>query len=145
MALTERSGQSDLGEYERDASRDAACRRGSYFRERVTAEALRNRMEERLALLGALESRTQSSTQRLTTVPDAPPGDYFVFEFDGVYELRPNAEGGRPTATFGTKPATLDLVFVCFRRVSPATSFTWSKHGQILDRLRRSVSPKFQG
>ena len=48
-------------------------------------------MEQRLALLGALESRALSSTQRLTTVPDAPPGDYFVFEFDGVYELRPNA------------------------------------------------------
>ena len=64
---------------------------GSYFRENVTAEEFRNRMEERFALLGALESRTLSSTQRLTTVPDAPPGDYFVFEFDGVYELRPNA------------------------------------------------------
>ena len=24
-------------------------------------------------------------------MPDAPPGDYFVFEFDGVYELRPEA------------------------------------------------------
>ena len=64
---------------------------GSYFRENVTAEEFRNRMEERFALLGALESRTLSSTQRLATVPDAPPGDYFVFEFDGVYELRPNA------------------------------------------------------
>ena len=64
---------------------------GSYFRENVTAEDFRNSMEERLALLGALESRTLSRTQRLTTVPDAPPGDYFVFEFDGVYERRPNA------------------------------------------------------
>ena len=64
---------------------------GSFFRESVTAEEFRNTMEERLTLLGALESRTLSSTQRLTTVPDAPPGDYFVFEFDGVYELRPNA------------------------------------------------------
>ncbi len=64
---------------------------GSFFREGVTAEEFHNNMEERLALLGALESRTLSSTQRLTTIPDAPPGDYFVFEFDGVYELRPNA------------------------------------------------------
>ena len=64
---------------------------GSLFRESVTAEEFRNNMEERLTLLGALESRTLSSTQRLTTIPDAPPGDYFVFEFDGVYELRPNA------------------------------------------------------
>ena len=64
---------------------------GSYFRESVTAEEFRNSMEGRLALLGALESRTLASAQRLTTVPDAPPGDYFVFEFDGVYELRPNA------------------------------------------------------
>ena len=64
---------------------------GSLFRESVTAEEFRNSMEERLALLGALESRALSSTQRLTTIPDAPPGDYFVFEFDGVYELRPNA------------------------------------------------------
>ena len=64
---------------------------GSLFRESVTAEEFRISMEERQTLLGALESRTLSSTQRLTTVPDAPPGDYFVFEFDGVYELRPNA------------------------------------------------------
>ena len=64
---------------------------GSLFRESVTAEEFRTSMEERLGLLGALESRTLSSTQRLTTIPDAPPGDYFVFEFDGVYELRPNA------------------------------------------------------
>ena len=64
---------------------------GSHFRDSVTAEEFRNSMEERLALLGTLESRALASTQRLTTVPDAPPGDYFVFEFDGVYELRPNA------------------------------------------------------
>ena len=64
---------------------------GSLFRESMTAEEFRNSMEERLTLLGSLESRTLSSTQRLATVPDAPPGDYFVFEFDGVYERRPNA------------------------------------------------------
>ena len=75
----------DAGNYA--AAYDAT---GSFFRERVTAEEFRNKMAERLALLGALESRTLSSTQRLTTVPNAP-GDYFVFEFDGVYELRPNA------------------------------------------------------
>ena len=76
----------DAGNYA--AAYDAT---GSFFRENVTAEQFQNSMAERLALLGALESRTLSSTQRLTTVPDAPPGDYFVFEFDGVYELRPNA------------------------------------------------------
>ena len=64
---------------------------------RLTAEEFRDVMEERLALLGAFESRTLSSTQRLTVVPDAPPGDYFVFEFDAVYELRPDA-GERVTA-----------------------------------------------
>lgn len=64
---------------------------GSYFRENVTAQEFRTSMEERFDLLGALESRTLSSTQRLAMVPDAPPGDYFVFEFDGVYERRPNA------------------------------------------------------
>ena len=64
---------------------------GSIFREEVTAEEFRISMEERQDILGAVESRTLSSTQRLSTVPDAPPGDYFVFEFDGVYELRPNA------------------------------------------------------
>lgn len=76
----------DAGDF--SAAYDAT---GSYFRASVTAEEFRNSMEQRLALLGALESRTLASTQRLTTVPDAPPGDYFVFEFDGVYELRPNA------------------------------------------------------
>ena len=63
---------------------------GSSFREEVTAEEFRSSMEERQAILGAVESRTLSSTQRLSTVPNAPPGDYFVFELDGVYELRPN-------------------------------------------------------
>ena len=64
---------------------------GSFFKEEVTAEEFRISMEEREAILGAVESRTLSSTQRLSTLPDAPPGDYFVFELDGVYELRPNA------------------------------------------------------
>ena len=64
---------------------------GSLFRESVRAEEFRNSMEERATLLGALDSRTLSSTQRLTTLPDTGPGDYFVFEFDGVYEVRPNA------------------------------------------------------
>ena len=64
---------------------------GSIFRDEVTPEEFRTAMEERQGILGAVESRTLSSTQRLSTVPDAPPGDYFIFEFDGVYELRPNA------------------------------------------------------
>ena len=64
---------------------------GSFFQESATAEEFRSTMEERQAILGAFESRTLSTTRRLTTVPDAPPGDYFVFEFDGVYELRPEA------------------------------------------------------
>ena len=76
----------DAGNYS-----EAYAATGSFFRESLTAEEFRGLMEERQALLGALESRTLSSTQRLTTVPDAPPGDYFVFEFDGVYELRPAA------------------------------------------------------
>ena len=64
---------------------------GSSFREAVTADEFRSSMEERQAILGVVESRTLSTTQRLSTVPDAPPGDYFVFELDGVSELRPNA------------------------------------------------------
>jgi hypothetical protein len=64
---------------------------GTSFKEEVTAEEFRISMEERQAILGAVESRTLSSTQRVSTLPDAPPGDYFVFEFGGVYELRPNA------------------------------------------------------
>ena len=64
---------------------------GSFFKDEVTAEEFRVAMEERQDILGAVESRTLSSTLRLSTVPDAPPGDYLVFEFDGVYELRPNA------------------------------------------------------
>ena len=75
----------DAGDY--SAAYDAT---GSFFRERVTAEEFRNRMEERQTILGAVESRTLSSTQRLSTVPDAPPGDYFIFELDGVYEARPD-------------------------------------------------------
>ena len=76
----------DAGNY--SAAYDAT---GSHFRENLTFEDFRNSMEERFDLLGALESRTLSSTQRLAMVLDAPPGDYFVFEFDGVYERRPNA------------------------------------------------------
>lgn len=64
---------------------------GSFFKEEVTAEEFLNSMQERQAILGAVESRTLSSTQRLSTLPDAPPGAYFVFELDGVYELRPTA------------------------------------------------------
>jgi len=63
---------------------------GSIFRDEVTPEEFRTAMEERQAILGAVESRTLSSTQRLSVVPNAPPGDYFVFEFEGVYDLRPN-------------------------------------------------------
>ena len=74
---------------------------GSFFRESVTSEEFRNTMEERQAILGAFESRTLSSTRRLAAVPDAPPGDYFVFEFDAVYELRPDA-GERVTAVSET-------------------------------------------
>ena len=76
----------DAGNY--SAAYDAT---GSFFREEVTAEEFRIKMEERQTILGAVESRTPSSTQRLSVVPDAPPGDYFIFEFDGVYERRPNA------------------------------------------------------
>ena len=76
----------DAGDY--SAAYDVT---GSFFRESVTAEEFRSLMEERQTILGAVESRTLSSTQRLSVVPDAPPGDYFVFELDGVYELRPNA------------------------------------------------------
>ncbi len=76
----------DAGNYA--AAYDAT---GSFFKDEVTAEEFRSSMEERQTILGAPESRTLSSTQHLSTVPNAPPGDYFVFEFDGVYELRPNA------------------------------------------------------
>lgn len=76
----------DAGDY--SAAYDAT---GSYLREEVTAEEFLSKMEERQTILGTVESRTLDSTQRLSTLPDAPPGDYFVFEFDGVYELRPNA------------------------------------------------------
>ena len=40
---------------------------------------------------------TVTSTRRTTTLPDAPPGDYIVFEFDAVYERRPDT-GERVTA-----------------------------------------------
>ena len=70
---------------------------GSSFRERVTAEQFRSQFEEVRTALGALESRALSSTQRLATLPDAPPGDYFVFEFDAAFELRPDT-GERVTA-----------------------------------------------
>ena len=75
----------DAGDYS-----EAYDATGTIFREEVTPEEFRTAMEERQTALGAVESRTLSSTQRLSVVPDAPPGDYFVFEFDGVYELRPN-------------------------------------------------------
>ena len=49
---------------------------GSSFRERVTAEQFRSQFEEVRTALGALESVScpQNSTQRLATLPDAPPG-----------------------------------------------------------------------
>lgn len=63
---------------------------GSIFKDEVTAEESRKQFEEVRTALGSLESRTLGSTRRLTTLPDAPPGDYFVFEFDAVFELRPD-------------------------------------------------------
>ena len=58
----------DAGNYA--AAYDAT---GSSFRERVTAEQFRSQFEEVRTALGALESRALSSTQRLATLPDAPP------------------------------------------------------------------------
>ena len=82
----------DLGNYA-----EAYDATGSFFRENVTAEDFRSQLEEGRAALGALESRTVRSAQRTTTLPDAPPGDYLVFEFDAVFELRPDT-GERVTA-----------------------------------------------
>ena len=54
-------------------------------------------MEERPALLGAFGSRDPE--QHAT--PDGGPVDYFVFEFDAAYELRPDV-GERVTAVSET-------------------------------------------
>ncbi len=62
----------------------------TFFRERVSAEEFRREIDTTRATLGALRSRTVTSAQRTTTLPDAPPGDYIVFEFDAVYEWRPD-------------------------------------------------------
>ncbi len=67
------------------------------LRENVTAEEFRHEIESVRATLGAVRSRTVTTTRRTTTLPDAPPGDYVVFEFDAVYELRPDT-GERVTA-----------------------------------------------
>ncbi len=82
----------DAGDYE--AAYDAAA---AFLRESVTAEEFRRELETQRPLLGALRSRTVATTSRTTTLPDAPPGDYIVFEFDAVFERRPDA-GERVTA-----------------------------------------------
>ncbi len=84
----------DAGDY---AAAYAAA--GSFLREQVTADEFRNALQEGRAQLGVVESRTLGSTRRATTVPytlpdgtsaTAPPGDYFVFEFDTDYAMRPD-------------------------------------------------------
>ena len=89
--VAQQSAESWLALLDTEDFSTAYDRTGSLFRESVTAGEFRNRMEERLALLGVLESRALDSTVRLTTGPGLPTGDYFVFEFDGIYELRPDA------------------------------------------------------
>ena len=75
----------DAGDYD-EAYQTAAA----FLRENVTAEEFRRETGTVRATLGAVRSRTVTSTRRTTTLPDAPPGDYIVFEFDVVYELRPD-------------------------------------------------------
>ena len=82
----------DAGDYE--AAYEATA---TSFRENVTAEEFRRETEMVRATLGAVRSRTVTTTRRTTTLPDAPPRDYIVFEFDAVYERRPDT-GERVTA-----------------------------------------------
>ena len=56
----------------------------------MSAEEFRREIDTTRATLGALRSRTVTTMQRATTLPDAPPGDYIVFEFDAVYARRPD-------------------------------------------------------
>ena len=82
----------DAGDY--DGAYETAA---ASFRENVTAEEFRREVQSVRATLGALRSRTVATTRRTTMLPDAPPGDYIVFEFDAVYERRPDT-GERVTA-----------------------------------------------
>ncbi len=82
----------DAGDY--DEAYETA---GTFLRENLTAEDFRHEIESVRATLGALRSRTVATTRRTTMLPDAPPGDYIVFELDAVYERRPDT-GERVTA-----------------------------------------------
>ncbi len=82
----------DAGDYE-----EAYDTTAKSFRERVSAEEFRREVETVRATLGALRARAVTTTRRTTTLPDAPPGDYIVFEFDAVFERRPDT-GERVTA-----------------------------------------------
>lgn len=82
----------DAGDY--DTAYDTTA---TSFQENVTADEFRRETGMVRATLGAIRSRTVTTTRRTTTLPDAPPGDYIVFEFDAVYERRPDT-GERVTA-----------------------------------------------
>ena len=75
----------DAGDYDEAYATAAAS-----FRANVTAEEFRREVEQVRATLGAVRSRTVATARRTTTLPDAPPGDYIVFEFDAVYARRPD-------------------------------------------------------
>ena len=82
----------DAGDY--DTAYDTTA---TSFQANVTADEFRRETGMVRATLGAIRSRTVTTARRTTTLPDAPPGDYIVFEFDAVYERRPDT-GERVTA-----------------------------------------------
>ena len=76
----------DAGDYA--ASWDAA---GSYFKEHVTADQWTQKVGPARQSLGALVSRKIKIAKYLTTLPDAPDGEYVVIQYQSSFAHKKSA------------------------------------------------------
>ncbi len=65
---------------------------GAQFRAAVTADDWRMALEATRSPLGALVSREVDSTTAASTLPGAPDGEYFVFQFRTSFERKESAQ-----------------------------------------------------
>ena len=59
---------------------------GTAFKGAVTSETWQNAVKSARGRFGAFKSRTLKSAMPATKLPNAPDGEYVVFQFDAIYE-----------------------------------------------------------
>ena len=63
----------------------------AYFKGQVTESAWLASMQGARSPLGSLRSREVANSMSATTLPGAPDGDYWVFQFDASFEQKQSA------------------------------------------------------